>query len=172
MLFLRSLAALASLLVALARADETSVERADQLKAAYLFNFLKFVELPHAAKHQIRVCFIGAPDVHRSFAASTTNKRLGARAVTAAQLPSDASWSGCDLVYLDAAEDVHTLLFSAPGSTALTVSDAEDFTHSGGMIRLFTHDNRLRFDIDMANARAAGLKISSDLLRLASRVVQ
>ncbi|WP_129645258.1 YfiR family protein [Peristeroidobacter agariperforans] len=172
MRFLRSVTFVTLLLVGSARADDIAFERADQLRAAYLFNFLKFVELPHASAAAIHVCFIGARGVQHALTTSTVDKRIGMRSIATAELPASGSWSGCDVVYLDAAQDVRTALASAAGNDALTVSEASDFTECGGIIRLFTEDNRLRFAIDVGNARRAGLKISSDLLRLASRVEQ
>jgi hypothetical protein len=48
----------------------------------------------------------------------------------------------------------------------LTVSDAEGFASQGGVIGLFLEDNRVRFEVDLTAAQAAGLQISSKLLRL------
>ena len=52
----------------------------------------------------------------------------------------------------------------------LTVSDGNGFAHSGGTIELFTQQNRLRFIINLENARHAGLRISSNLLQLAASI--
>lgn len=172
MRLLRFVAVVTLLLVGTTHAADIPLERADQLRAAYLFNFLKFVELPQVGGATIRVCFIGARGVQDALATSTVDKRIGTRSIDTAELAADGNWSGCDVVYLDAAEDVRTALAHAAGNDALTISEAGDFTQYGGIIRLFTEDNRLRFDINVGNARRAGLKISSDLLRLASRVEQ
>jgi len=167
----RLLAILATLFASLAHAQDRPLDRTEALKAAYLFNFLKFVELPSAST-TIGVCFVGARDVYDALTHSTENKKLGSRAIVTMELTADASWSGCDVVYLDATADVRTLLANAAGTSALTVGEADDFTAGGGIIRLFTQDNRLRFDINVVNARRAGVKISVSLLRLASHVEQ
>lgn len=172
MRFLSSVAFVTLLLAGTAHADDTALARADQLRAAYLFNFLKFVELPDAGPAEIRVCFIGARGVQDALTESTVAKKIGQRSIATAALPAGGGWSACDVVYLDATADVRTALSDAAGNDALTISEAGDFTQCGGIIRLFTEDNRLRFDINVGNARRAGLKISSDLLRLASRVEQ
>jgi hypothetical protein len=156
----------------MAQADDSEIAREDQLKAAYLFNFAKFVEWPAGATAPIRVCFIGAPGVHESLTESVAGKKIGARTIVTRMLQIAETRIGCDVIYFDVALDVNVLLQAAAGSTALTVSEANDFTRHGGIIRLFKHDNRLRFDINLDNARRAGLKISSNLLKLASRVEQ
>jgi len=46
----------------------------------------------------------------------------------------------------------------------------EGFTSAGGMINLVMQDNKVSFDINLKSARLAGLKISSQLLRLANTV--
>jgi hypothetical protein len=52
----------------------------------------------------------------------------------------------------------------------LTISDAKGFAANGGMIELFTENHRLRFLINVHNAQRTGLRISSDLLKLAAGV--
>lgn len=165
------------LLVAAGRAsmaradDDLDIGREEQLKAAYLFNFAKFVEWPASAKGPIRACFIGAQGIYASLTQSAAGKTIGTRSILTSLLQVGDSWSGCDVIYIDAALDPCVPLHDLAGS-ALTVSDGDGFTHHGGIIRLFKHDNRLRFDINLDNARRAGLKISSNLLKLASRVEQ
>jgi len=156
----------------IAQADDLDVGREEQMKAAYLFNFAKFVEWPVSAQGPIRVCFIGAQGVHAFMTASAAGKTIGARSITTVMLQSADSRLGCDVIYLGASVDANALMQDAPSTAALTVSDVDDFTRHGGIIRLFKHENRLRFDINLDNARRAGLKISSNLLKLASRVEQ
>lgn len=145
--------------------------REDQMKAAYLFNFIKFVEWPAATTAALRICFVGAQGVHDSLAESAPQKKVGSRSIVASTVPLEGSWSNCDVIYLDEAAHAGALQNTA-NSAILTVSDSSDFTRSGGIIRLFTQDNRLRFDVHVGNARRAGLKISSHILKLASRVEQ
>ena len=155
----------------IAQADDLDIGREEQLKAAYLFNFAKFIEWPANAKGPIRACFIGAPGVYASLTESVAGKKIGTRSILTSVLQAGDSWSGCDVIYIGAASDTSVPLHDLAGA-ALTVSDGYGFTHHGGIIRLFKHDNRLRFDINLDNARRAGLKISSNLLKLASRVEQ
>jgi hypothetical protein len=52
----------------------------------------------------------------------------------------------------------------------LTVSDIPQFSQRGGMIQFVLVGNKLRFEVNLANAQAAGLTLSSDLLKVAVTV--
>jgi hypothetical protein len=85
--------------------------------------------------------------------------------------------------YYDNAQDIgacHILFINLPesnkraqvlellkGRNVLTVSDISGFSGEGGMIRLFTRDNKIRFEVNLDASKEAGLTISSKLLRLA-----
>lgn len=171
----RPLAAVLALcaLASSAVADEAGA-RADQIKAAYVFNFVKFVEWPaDAADAPIQICFVGAPGVHDSLRSATADKRVGARRIVSRPLKQGESAAGCAVVYLDAqAMNDDAAMLQNVRTAALTISDAQRFTRSGGAIQLFTEENRLRFVINVENARRAGIRISSNLLKLASNVEQ
>jgi hypothetical protein len=150
-------------------ADNPSLKREDQLKAAYVFNFAKFVEWPASlSPNVLTVCFIGSPSVQAAFA-SNHDKIVGTRRVSSRALASSDDGADCAIVYLASSGDEPTPI-PAPATGALTISDGTDFIRRGGIIEIFSEGNRLRFNINQENAKRAGLKISSNLLRLASRV--
>jgi hypothetical protein len=155
---------------ATALADDDAME---QFKAVYLFNFAKLTVWPAPAPaNLLTICFIGAPGVRGLIERDVSGKLVGARRIAVRSLGSSGDAEDCSIVYIEAtAVGSSTLAASAP-SYALTVSDASDFAHHGGMIELFFKDNRLRFIINLDNARLAGLKMSSSLLALASKVEQ
>ena len=166
------IAAFSAIALATARvhADEAQ-RREDQFKAAYLFNFVKFVEWP-SATDTVNVCFLGAEGVHHALASSIQGKGAGARKVLAQRIEPSTGVEHCQVLYADATS-VNVLLAAgslAAGAPVLTVSDAPQFATSGGMIELYTENHRLRFVINVARANKAGLRISSDLLKLAAAV--
>jgi hypothetical protein len=151
-------------------ADDDALE---QFKAAYLFNFAKLTVWPTSAPaYVLTMCFIGAPGVRDLIERDVSGKLIGARHVEVRSLGPSQRADDCSIVYIDKnAAGESSLAASAP-AYALTVSDAHDFAHRGGMIELYFQDDRLRFIINLDNARLAGLKMSSSLLALASKVEQ
>jgi YfiR/HmsC-like len=151
-------------------ADDDAVE---QFKAVYLFNFAKLTVWPaSSAADLLTICFIGAPGVRELIARDVTGKLIGARHIAVRALGPSQRADDCSIVYIEAAAGAASSFAASAPSYALTVSDAHDFAYHGGMIELFFKDNRLRFIINLDNARLAGLKMSSNLLALASKVEQ
>jgi hypothetical protein len=155
-------------------ADEASARREDQLKAAYLLNFVKFVEWPDAAFGEpLRLCFLGAASVRDAMAAGIESQRVGTRALAVRAIEESDKTDGCSVLYFDENRAATVQLGVAePRLALLTVSDAKAFARNGGIIELFTDHNHLRFIINVDNARRAGLRVSSDLLQLAAAIQQ
>jgi hypothetical protein len=63
------------------------------------------------------------------------------------------------------------LRYLDPRRAVLTVGEREDFLENGGIIRLIPLAERIAFEVNLAAAAGAGLEISSEMLRLAERVV-
>lgn len=148
--------------------------REAQMKAAYVFNFLKFIEWQKPVSIEtLEVCFLGAKDVLEALAISSTDKTVGSRriAVRPMTTPDTDLSARCDVLYVDASEDL-TSQSPAHRESILTIGDADDFTEQGGVIRLHMESNRLRFTINVDNAKRSGLYVSSNLLKLATRVEQ
>jgi hypothetical protein len=156
------------------RVEESLAQRADRLKAGYLFSFMKFVEWPPPApENLLTVCFVGGQGVLDALASGIENKLVGERHLTVRMLSESETPVGCEVLYLDAATMPDAARAPHTGeSPILTVSDAKAFAHSGGMIELFTDANHLRFNINVGSAQKAGLHISSSLLQLAAVVEQ
>jgi hypothetical protein len=155
-------------------ADEADVRRETQLKSGYLLNFVKFVEWPQAAPSEpLTVCFLGAASMRETLEVGIESKRVGTRPLAVRQIEDSGQTAGCNVLYVEEKWVSKWPLASRdPPLPLLTVSDAKEFAHHGGIIELFTDDNHLRFNINVDNARRAGLRISSNLLQLAAVVEQ
>jgi hypothetical protein len=147
-----------------------------EIKAAYLFTFAKFVEWQARAGRDdssYTICILG-PDPFGPVLDSTLNGvSIRGRKVGARRLPSDdPSTAGCHIVFVGAADErsVNAIVAPLTQEGVLTVSDMPRFAERGGMIQFVTLANRVRFEINLAAARDAGLMMSSELLRVASAI--
>jgi hypothetical protein len=147
---------------------------ADDIKAAFILNFVKYAEGPPAASDgTLQLCADRAQALSGRLDSLNGRLVLGRTVrVRAPVRPGD--WHDCQVLFLDGsdrtipADDLRALA-QAP---VLTISDSPGFVKAGGMIGMKLRADRVRFDINQAAARRAGLTLSSQLLKLADEVVQ
>jgi hypothetical protein len=163
---------LIALLASITRADTAVAEY--QLKAAYLFNFAKFTEWPAAALPAgaaVTVCVTGRDPFGEALAGIET-KTVQNHPVRVRRGVRIDDLRGCHLVFVGESEErrLPELFRNAEAASALTLGDTEGFVDHGGTIGLVTRDNRILFDVNMDSARRAGLRLSSQMLKLARTV--
>jgi hypothetical protein len=147
-----------------------------QVKAAYLFNFLKFVEWPDDASADPQthwmIGVVGNQQIEDELTQLVSGKNVQGHVVQVKGLRPADDMRGCRIVFIGTAEkkQLPPILASLRGSSVLTVADMDNFVESGGMIQLVMEDNRVRLAIDVGATVRARLKVSSKLLALA-RVV-
>jgi len=144
-----------------------------RVKAAYLYNFIKFVSWPAQEpqnKNTILVCIAGTDPfgAELSFMHNKVlqNRTIKVQTVTLEQL------GACQIVFISRSQRsqlaaVFTALQSKP---ILTVSDIEGFAEGAGMIGFAMNESQLHLKINLHAAQAVGLEISSKLLEIATVV--
>jgi len=147
-----------------------------QVKAAYLFNFLKFVQWPADAFQDplapIVIGIMGDDPFGEALPQVVVGKTVQGRDLVIRKYHAGEDLRGSHILFISASEKkkLPQLLASLHGSSVLTVADMDHFVESGGMIQLLIEDRRVRFAIDVGTASRARLKISSKLLSLARTV--
>jgi hypothetical protein len=144
-----------------------------QLKAAFLFNFAKFIEWPPEAFAEKESPFIigilGDNPFGKELERTILGKTVNGRMLEIRTFDSPAEAKKCHILFIGSSENkrLPEVLDNLHGTSVLTVSDWVHFTKNGGMINFVLESNRIRFRINDQAARGAGLKISSKLLNLA-----
>jgi hypothetical protein len=148
-----------------------------QLKAAFLYNFTKFVEWPGDSfpsnDSPLRLCVLGNTPFSSELSQVTEGKVVGGHPVQVAVLDNWHHARDCQLVFISSSElmPLRDILHGLRGTSALTVGDSKSFAEEGGMIGLLIEGERMRFEVNLRAATAANLKISSKLLSLAKAVL-
>lgn len=146
-----------------------------EVKAAYLYNFGKFVQYPAGAwgpDESFTICVAGVDPFQGALGVVLKDALIGTRRVRQRHVEATADLAGCQILFLgDSLQpQVVALLASLSGQHVLTVSEIPQFVNRGGMIQFVTQGGRVRFEINLAAAHSAGLTLSADLLRVASAV--
>ena len=144
-----------------------------QIKAAFLFNFAKFVQWPQAAftgaASPIVVGVLGENPFHDDLARTIRNKSIDEHPLVIKEFRSPTEATNCHILFISTSEKnrLPEILKGLKGTSVLTVGEMEHFTESGGMINFVLKGKKIRFQINNDEAARAGLKISSKLMSLA-----
>ena len=162
------------LLLAAARIEGGAASPSEaEVKAAYVFNFVKFVEWPSAAFRQpgdrIVIAVLGDSPVYQALAALDGHDAQG-RTVTIRQVARLDDARGAHVLFVSrSAADMGTIVKWADGMPILTVTDLDE-ARPGSIINLVRIGTRIGFDVDLDAAGDAGLRVSSRLLSVARAI--
>ena len=127
-----------------------------QVKAAYLFNFLKFVEWPGESPADSpgswMICVVGENPFGDDLARVVSGKAIQGHKLLVKTLLHSEDLRLCHILFISASEAkrLPSILAALKGSGVLTVADMQHFTESGGMIQFVAEDDRIRFVINIS----------------------
>ncbi|MFH0728817.1 MAG: YfiR family protein [Pseudomonadota bacterium] len=143
-----------------------------RIKAAFLYNFCQFVSWPETPADKpgapFVFCVIGR-DIVKDSIETIAGKMVRGRPMQIRYATSTDDIGSCHLLFVGKSEpkELAAILAKVKNKPILSVGDVDPLARLGGMIGFVTIDGKIRFEINPKAAEAAGLKISSQLLKLA-----
>lgn len=154
---------------------QASVRSEYEVKAAFLYNFTRFVSWTNSPKKELplRVCVLGDNPFGGLLAPLAGRKSQG-RELELGIFEDILDADGCHVLFISLSEsrNLPAIIALANEQQMLTISDIPNFILRGGIIGYVKQGNVIRFEINLQAANAAGLNINSRLLELALRVIR
>jgi len=156
--------------IAAAQSDQA---REYDVKAAFLFNFTKFVEWPEGSFSDpaapIVIGIIGDDPFGDSLMRIVAGQTVQGRSIVIRKESFGGDLRRCHVLFISASERQHSaqILASLQDASVLTVSDIDGFAEAGGAMQFVTEENRVRFVVNLYAARQSKLRVSAKLLALA-----
>jgi hypothetical protein len=147
-----------------------------QVKAAFLYNFARFVEWPPESfktpKDPIQVCVLGQNPFGSALENVIRGKSVEGRPFAIRQVSSADQTNACQILFVSSSSGnrFRSLIGSLKPEGILTVGEVQGFASSGGVVNFKLDGGRVRFEINVDAAEHAQLHISSKLLTLAQIV--
>lgn len=151
---------------------ENASKREYEIKAAYLYNFINYIDWPEnafpAPGGTITIGIVGQNPFDAALEV-LNNKQVKGRTLALKQITDAKDLDQCQIVFINSSEKsrLPELLEKLKNSRALTVSEIDGFAQQGGVINFISEHNKVRFEINPDAAHRLGLNISSELLKLA-----
>lgn len=137
-----------------------------RVKAAYLYNFVKFVEWPESDRvGPVNICVAGRNPFGSVLLDTIRGEVIQGRPLTARVILEPEP--GCQVLFVPEGSPAGAYLRPLRGTPTLTVGETADFLQQGGVIAFVDDERTIRFAISTEAAERAMLQVSSRLLRLA-----
>jgi YfiR/HmsC-like len=148
------------------------------VKAAYLYNFGRFIEWPgrvgpaQGGDGSFTVCVLGQDPFGSSLDTTLAGETIGGKSVVAKRISSPQESGNCQILFLSLTEGrrLDKIIADLDKKAVLTVSDMPQFAERGGMIQFVLDGKKVRFEVNLTAAQNAGLTLSSELLKVATTV--
>jgi len=145
-----------------------------QVKAAFLYNFAKFVEWPphKGPDDSFVICVLGRSPFGPLLEQAVRGKQIEGRALIVREISEVRDASGCQILYVPASENkrIPAILDKLKTDAVLTVGETQTFAADGGVINLKVEGGKVHLEVNMCAAERVKLHISSKLLSLATIV--
>ena len=146
-----------------------------EVKAAYLLNFLKFVQWPNStagSDNTISICVLGHDPFGVALDRIVSGQQIDGKNVVTRRIDRALDVNGCRVLFIDASESgqLASTIMALDDLPVLTVSEMPDFVSRGGIIQFLLKEGRVRFEVNLMRAQRIGLMMSSQMLNVASAV--
>lgn len=147
-----------------------------EVKAAFLYNFARFVEWPDrsfaSAQSDFTICVLGSDPFGRTLDDALEGKTIGSRRVKLERVKDAARSRQCQIVFVSPSDGgrLPEIIDQLRGASVLVVGETDGFAQAGGTVQFTLDEDRVRFTINPDAAERAGLRLSSKLLALAKIV--
>lgn len=147
-----------------------------EVKAAFLYDFARFVDWPPAAvtndKSPFVLSVVGADPFGSALDASVKGQHIDQHEIAIRRMARSDDLTICRIAFISRSESKYlpAILDNLKASSTLVIGDAQDFARRGCGIQLYLEDNAVHFSINVDSVQRAHLAISSNVLALATIV--
>lgn len=147
-----------------------------QIKIGFLYNFAKFVEWPATILREpttpLVIGVLGSDPFCDSLERSLRGKTLGSRPIVVRRLKRTDPLETVQILFISPSlgKEIPVILKDLRHAPVLTIGDMDRFATAGGIINFRIVENKVRFEINIDAAGRAGLKVSAQLLTVATVV--
>lgn len=159
-----------------ARASDASKEYL--VKAAFIYNFVKFIEWPGemaiTKRKNIDICVLGDNPFVQAGPEIFGRASTAALTLTMVEKKNGAAVEGCHVLFISRSEEgrLGEIMGMLKAKPVLTVSDIDDFVNRGGIIGFVPHDSKIKLVVNTTAAAGAGLRVDAQLLEIALQVIR
>ena len=127
-----------------------------------------------AASNSLELCVLGKDPFGPVLDSTVAGESIDDRKITVKRISRVQDSADCSILFISSSEEDHlgSILAAAQRFGLLTVSDVPHFAERGGVIGFVMQQDRIRFEVNRGAAEESHLLLSSELLKVASKVIE
>lgn len=140
-----------------------------KIKAAYLYNFTKFITWPSHKQDTFNLCIFGE-DPFGSLLTPIEKRKVKNKPIRLFYLEDHTETAHCQIIYITDEQKIKASILDHLNNQIdpiLTVSDFQNFNHLGGMITFNQKQGKIKILLNLSAIRNSGLDISAKLIEVA-----
>lgn len=151
-------------------AQETPSE--NKVKAVFLYNFTRFIDWPKEAfssNATFKIGILGKDPFGNFLEETMRGENVSGNLIVIERFNNLKDVKNCHILFINLKDEerIKEAIAATKDKNILTISENKDFVKWGGMIRIYSEDNRIRMQINDTAARKSDIKISAKLLNIA-----
>lgn len=142
----------------------------EKLKAAFIYKFANYVFWPNTdTSLTFNISIIGNSDIFPPLVEIAKNRKIGGREISIHRIRDINNIIKSHILFISVSESnrLSDILTAIGHDNTLTISDSESFTRKGVAINFISRNGRIGFELSQAAINRAGLRVSSQLKKLA-----
>ncbi len=154
------------------RAGGSSEGNEYSIKAMFLLNFIKYVEWPiENTKQTFQIGVVGESEIYDALIMLTAKRSSEGQKVEIKRF-DEKNANSYQMIFIsnENHKSVVEIIKKLTAKGILIISENDKCKTRQAGINLFNQDNKIRFEINLANIKSNGMKVSSKLLELSTEV--
>ena len=143
------------------------VDNSADLKAAFIYNFTKYIDWD-LANPDFTIGVIGSSSIYQSLVEIAKTRTVNDKKIVVRHFNKPEDITNCNILFISSNTDASLSSINAKiNKGTLTISEENGFAELGTCFNFVVRNDKLRFEANIKSLNAAGLKASSQLLKLA-----
>lgn len=151
--------------------NSTAFSQVEKFQALYIFNFCRFLEWPaNSIGHEFVIGVVDNKTLETQLTGLSANRMVQNKPMKIIAIKSAEDAAKCQLVFVNSSQTGMVSAINTSTKNTLIVSDNSKSLGDGAGINFFTESSKLKFELHKGNISNEGLKVSSQLEQLASKI--
>ena len=145
-----------------------SKEEEYNLKAAFVYNFTRYINWPPAVEDDFIIGVVGSSPIYEPLLEIAKTKTVNEKKITIRSFEKPEDITFCNILYISKNSSIPLYsVLTKIGYGTLTISEEEGYARQGTAFNFVLVKDKLRFESNIRALNLARLKASSQLLKLA-----